>query len=437
MAACFATKGFEVVGADRSQSYVDAVNELRAPVFEPGLDALLREAAGKIRATTDTAEAVGAADIVFLVVPTPTDVTGGFSLQYVLEACGDIGRAIEGRRDFPVVVVTSTVMPGSTGGPIREAIEAASGGRAGEDFGLCYGPEFIALGTVIRDFLQPDFLLVGESDPRAGDRLADVYARVVENDAPVARMNFVNAELAKIAVNTYVTTKITFANMLARICERLPEADVDAVTGALGLDSRIGSRYLTGAIAYGGPCFPRDNLALATLARSLDAPARLAEATDEANREEIQRLADLVVGYLPAGGTNAIAVLGLAYKTGTNVVEESPGLLLVHELSKRGFDVAAYDPEALDVARRISDGVPVRFAPTAADALDRAEVVVIATSWPVFADLDLVRVARERGGLVVVDCWRTFDTTALDDPAITHVVLGTGPQAMRSSAVAR
>src|SRR5262249_2828965 len=156
---------------------------------------------------------------------------------------------------------TSTVMPGSTGGEIQAELERASGRKIGPDLGLAYNPEFIALGTVVRDMLRPDFILIGESDKQTGDLLEAIYERSCDNDPAIRRMSFVNAELTKISVNTYVTTKISYANMLAEMCDRLPGADVDVVSAAVGSDSRIGSKYIKGAIGYGGPCFPRDNKA--------------------------------------------------------------------------------------------------------------------------------------------------------------------------------
>ena len=193
MAACFASRGFRVIGVDMDEGKVAALNAGRAPVFEPGLEELVSTARDRLSATTNLGEAVLASDVTFVVVATPSDERGGFSLRYVLPACEQIGAALAQKTDFHTVVLTSTVMPGSMGGPVRAALEEASGKRAGVDFGLCYSPEFIALGSVIRDFLNPDFLLVGESDPRAGDQLASLYHAVVETDAPVARMNFVNA----------------------------------------------------------------------------------------------------------------------------------------------------------------------------------------------------------------------------------------------------
>jgi UDPglucose 6-dehydrogenase len=179
-----------------------------------------------------------------------------------------IGKALARKNSYHLVVLSSTVMPGATE-KIRQMLEQTSGKRCGEEFGFCYNPEFIALGSVIRDMLNPDMLLIGESDERAGQILAGIYGNVCKSKPVVARMNFVNAELTKLSVNTYVTTKISYANMLAEICEKLPGADADVVTSALGLDSRIGRKYLKGALGYGGPCFPRDNVAFAALARSL------------------------------------------------------------------------------------------------------------------------------------------------------------------------
>ena len=232
-----------------------------------------------------------------------------------------MGKALRNKTGYHMVVITSTVMPGTTGSEIKAALEAASGRKVGPDLGLCYNPEFIALGSVVRDMLHPDSILIGESDAKAGDMLQTIYLSMCENKPPVQRMNFVNAELTKISVNTYVTTKISYANMLADICDRLPGADVDVVTRALGADTRIGIKYLKGAMGYGGPCFPRDNVAFAALARKIGARADVAEATDRINNHQIDRLANLVAKFAKAG--TRIALLGLSYKPQTPVVEES------------------------------------------------------------------------------------------------------------------
>jgi UDPglucose 6-dehydrogenase len=421
MAACFAAKGFTTIGVDVDERLVAALNDGRPPVFEPSLGEMIAEGRSMLTATTDTGAAVAETDATFVIVPTPSEPGGGFSLRFVLPAMDAIGRALREKDGYHLVVLTSTVMPGATGGPVRAALEEASGKQVGRDIGLCYSPEFIALGSVIRDFLNPDFLLIGESDEHTGAALADLYTKVVDNDPPVARLNFVNAELAKLSVNTFVTTKIAFANMLARMCEALPDADVDAVTSALGLDSRIGAKYLRGAISYGGPCFPRDNLALAALARALEAPAFVAEATDHANRDGILRLARLAMERTPDGGT--VGVLGLSYKPNTDVVEESPGLLLAQTVAAQGVDVVAYDPAAIPNARRATEG-DVRFAESAEECVRDADVVVVATAWQEFEGLDRSVFEREPRR-VVIDCWRQLPADRIESVA-DYVALGEG-----------
>ena len=265
------------------------MNEGLAPVEEPGLQELISTSADRLSATTDLAAAADG-DLTVLLVPTPSDERGAFSNAFLLEAIERVGNGLSGRDAYHVVVVASTVMPGSCERELLPALERASGRRVGDSLGLCYSPEFIALGNVIRDMLEPDMVLIGESDARAGDVLERLYAGVCENDPPFRRMTLVNAELTKIAVNTYVTMKISFANTLADMCERLAGSDADGVTDALGLDTRIGGKYLRGAIAYGGPCFPRDNKAFAVLARELGTDAPLAEATDSVNEAQTDDL---------------------------------------------------------------------------------------------------------------------------------------------------
>src|SRR5437016_12535094 len=204
IAACFAARDFQVNAVDIDAQKVDAIGRGVPPVREPGLAELLKESKGRLRATQDTEAAIRDSEATFIVVGTPSEPDGGFSLRYVIPTCEAIGRALRNKNSFHLVVLTSTVMPGSTGGEIKSALESASGKRCGQDFGLCYSPEFISLGSVIRDFLNPDFLLIGESDPHAGELLASIAKGVCENQPPVARLSFANAELTKLAVNPYV-----------------------------------------------------------------------------------------------------------------------------------------------------------------------------------------------------------------------------------------
>lgn len=424
LAACLASKGFQVIGVDVDNDRLESINKGIPPVFEPGLKELMKSCRGQLSATGDYEDAIKNSEATFILVPTPSDEQGAFSLRYVIPACEHLGAALRNKSAFHLVVLTSTVLPGATEKEIRPVLEQHSNKRCGEEFGLCYSPEFVALGSVVRDLVNPDFVLIGESDVRSGDMLASLYGNLCENNPSIARMNFVNAEVTKLSVNTFVTTKITFANMLARICERLPGANVDVVTSALGLDSRIGRKYLKGALGYGGPCFPRDNLALAFLGRLVGAVATLAEATDAANRQEARRLTELVKSKLPPDGV--VGILGLVYKPNTDVVEESQGLLLAQLLLAEGIPVRVYDPAGMENAQKILDRSVV-FAGSAEECLQAADVVVIATPWEEFKRLPLGSLSRQSARRVLVDCWRLLDGDTYSS-VVEYVPLGIGPK---------
>jgi len=421
LAAVLASKGHDVVGVDVNPDFVHALSQGRAPVEEPGLQCLIDQGRARLRATTDYERAILDTEVSFVIVPTPSDSKGGFSNKYVLSAVSTIGEALRKKRAYHVVNITSTVMPGSTGGEIREALSQAAGRAIGETLGLCYNPEFIALGSVIRDMLYPDMILIGESDARAGDVLEQIYRSTCENQPHFVRMNWVNAELTKIAVNTFVTTKISYANMLAEICEHLPGADVDAVTAALGLDSRIGRKYLRGALGYGGPCFPRDNVAFGSLARALGARADIAEATDHLNRHQIDRLAALASRLLGGGGK--IGVLGLSYKPDTAVIEESQGVGLAARLSEAGREVYVHDPLALSNAMAVllDKVVPLR---SAEECVKAADVLIVTTPWKQFSEIPASAFARAQGRLQILDCWRILCRETIGAVADIHY-LGT------------
>lgn len=403
LAAVLASRGHRVTGVDVRPESVRQLREGRAPVSEPGLQELIDSCRSRLEATTDYVEAVLGSEVTLVIVPTPSDERGAFSNEYVLAASREIGLALHKKSEYHVVSITSTVMPGSTGGEIREALEGHSGRRLGRDLGLCYNPEFVALGSVIADMLHPDLVLIGESDRRAGDVLEELYRPVCEPMPPVRRMNFVNAELAKLSVNTFITTKISYANMLSDICDRLPGADVDVVTAALGCDSRIGPRYLRGATAYGGPCFPRDNAAFGQLARALGSRADIAEATDSLNRYQIERVLAVIRERVRPG--SRIGILGLSYKPDTPVIEESPGLALATRLLEERYPVTAYDPQALAAAQALL-GDRFTPAPDAEACAASCDALVITTPWPEFRSLSPAALGRNGTRTLIVDCWR-------------------------------
>lgn len=410
LAAVLASKGHHVIGVDLNTVFVEKINAGLAPVEESGLQELITQFRKRLRATTSYDEAIFHSDVTFVIVPTPSGPDGLFSNAYLIEALEQIGRALTKKSSYHLVVITSTVTPGSTAGELKDVLERASSRQVGELLGLCYNPEFIALGSVVKNMLFPDMLLIGESDSQAGDLLESIYVSVCENKPFVRRMNLINAEIAKIAVNTFITTKISYANMLSDICDRLPGADVDVVTGAVGLDSRIGAKSLKGAVAFGGPCFPRDNVALGALARKIGARADIAEATQMINMYQLQRLIALIEKQAE---TDRIGILGLSYKPGTYVVEESQGIQLANQLVRQGYRVAVYDPKALQEAQGHLDP-SIHSASSVRECVELSDTIVIMTPWPEFAQeltgdlLCQIPVAK-----VIIDCWRILDRDQL------------------------
>ncbi len=403
MAAAIAGRGYDVIGVDINVDVVEAVNAGRAPVNETGLADAFAMNRTRVSATTCHGDAIARSDVTFVVVPTPSDRTGMFSLQYASYAFREIGRGLARKDDYHLVVLTSTVVPGSTRQVLLPELEAASGKKCGCDFGICYSPEFIALGSVIQDFLNPDFTLVGELDQRSGALLEHCYAEIVENDASCKRMSLENAELTKLAVNTFLTTKIAYSNMLAEFCEGIPGGDIDVVSDAVGADKRIGRRYLTGGLGFGGPCFPRDNIALSAFGRHVGAGADIAVTTEAVNCAPVRRLVEHV--GVAARPESTVAVLGLAYKPQTHVIERSQGLEAALAIAAAGIRVVCYDPLAREAARyELKDKALVLDSIKA--CLDQADIVVIANADPEFARLRSEDFPPRCPPVQVIDCWR-------------------------------
>lgn len=423
MAAAIASRGLNVIGVDVNEQSIEAVNAGRAPVQETDLDTMIASNKERIRATASHEDAVLNSDISFVIVPTPSDERGAFSLQYAGWAFKEIGKALAKKKTYHNVVLTSTVLPGSTRQALIPILEKESGKRAGKDFGVCYSPEFIALGSIIRDFLNPDFTLIGELDEKAGSQLEEVYSRVMVNGQKSARMSLENAELTKISVNTFVTTKITFANMLAEICEKLPGGDIDVVTNALGLDERIGRKYLTGAIGYGGPCFPRDNVALTFIAKALGVEARLAETTDSMNRSIAAKMTERLRPMIREGAT--VAVLGLSYKPFSHVTEESQGVYLATQLSKSGYRVVAFDPMSKEMAlEEIRRNIVV--LDSVAECLKQADAVLVTTPDPYFDSLTADDFENQNSRVLVFDFWRRLQSKLANAKHVDYIPFGNG-----------
>ena len=420
MAAAIASRNANVIGVDVKHRNVDLLNAGHAPVQETNLEETITANKERLRATLNYREAVLNSDVSFVIVPTPNSKNGAFSLHYAGRAFKEIGSAIAGKSTYHLVVLTSTVLPGSTRYGLLPILEKYSEKKCGTDFGLCYSPEFIALGSIINDFLNPDVTLIGEFDERSGRMLEECYARIMLNKPPCKRMSIENAELTKIALNTFVTTKITYANFLAELCERIPGGDVDVVTGAIGTDSRIGHKYFTGALGYGGPCFPKDNLAMSFISNKLGINPAIPETTNNKNKALVENIINRLRPELDQWKT--AAVLGLAYKPYSHVVEKSQGLLIAHALAKAGVRVVAYDP--LVVANSAPEELhgQVTILDSLHACLDQADSVLITTPDPEFKALGAADFGNRQ--ITVVDFWRILKTKLTDRPNIRYIPIG-------------
>jgi UDPglucose 6-dehydrogenase len=341
IAATLAARGFEVLGVDIDPEKVRKVNEGLPPVDEPLLAETMTAGSARLRATTEHREAVKT-DASFFIPPSPSLPDGSFSNEYLLKAMQPIARAVReaGKKDH-IFVCNSTTTPGSMDTVLIPMLEKETGWRAPHDFGVCYNPEFIALGNVIKGLLEPDMVLIGESDPASGQALETMYRRYNQNQPHIARMSIISAELTKISVNSFITMKISFTNQLRLIAEQFPKADIHAVLDAIGSDSRINKKYLKAGLSYGGPCFPRDNRLLDYTAKRVGLEAPLAEASDRVNELTKQQFVATISKLLSPG--DIVAVLGLAYKPDTYIVEESAGLYLAQHLKRSGHRVLVHD----------------------------------------------------------------------------------------------
>lgn len=390
LAVWSAHKGYDVICADVDEYAVDRLNAGHPYTSEPDVQALISDNLTRIRATTDTIEAVRDSELIFVIVPTPSEPDGSFSLRHILNCCDDMSQSL--RRGATVIIV-STVMPGATEGEIKRQLEL-SGKRAGLDFNLTYSPEFIRQGSIVADFANPAQILIGEFDRRSGDVAQAYYECVTESDPPTHRMSLVSAEIAKIGLNAAVVTKLAVANQLAWMCQGYPDADAKDVLRAIGADPRIGSAYFSAGPPDGGPCFPRDSRALVVAAAPTYTEAPIARAMDLFREEQYDNILNWIGSRCSRG--DAIGILGLTYKPGVDITEESPGMILCSKLRGAGYSVVAHDPAVSSLSL--------------ADCVANSDALVVTTPWPQFESLG----TRDLSDKIVFDLWGFFDDDELD-----------------------
>jgi len=416
--ACFADFGHDVCCVDKDASKIERLLAGVMPIYEPGLDDLVERnvKAGRLRFTTSLADGVKDADAVFIAVGTPARRGDGHAdLSYVFGAAKEIGEAITGY----TVVVTKSTVPVGTGDEVQRIIREAN---PQAEFGVVSNPEFLREGAAIDDFKRPDRIVIGSEDTRATEVMRQVYRPLYLNQAPILVTGRRTAELIKYAGNAFLATKITFINEIADLCERVG-ANVQEVARGIGLDNRIGSKFLHAGPGYGGSCFPKDTLALLKTSQDYEAPQRIVEAVVAVNDQRKRAMGRKVIAAM--GGSirgKTVAVLGLAFKQNTDDMRDSPAIAVVQALTDAGASVRAFDPEATEQARPLLPDIEYATGPY--EAIEGADAVVVVTPWDAFRALDLKRIKSLLAAPVVVDLRNIFDPEQVRSAGLEYTGVG-------------
>jgi len=403
---CMSDLGFQVTCVDRDAAKIALLESGGVPIYEPGLEGILRRNVRerRLRFSTDGEAAVGEADVVYIAVGTPGLPDGSADISGVLAVADLIGRAMM----RPVVVVIKSTVPVGTADRVREAV----GAHARHEFDVVSNPEFLKEGAAIDDFMKPDRIVVGCRSQRAREVMGHLYAGLVRSGRPILYMDNRSAELTKYAANAMLATKISFMNELARLCEAVG-ADVERVRSGVGSDTRIGPRFLFAGVGYGGSCFPKDVKALSDTASKAGIELQIAAAVEAVNARQKRVLGEKLVGRFGASLSGArIAVWGLAFKPQTDDMREAPSLVLIEELLASGARVTAYDPEAHQTARA-ELGERIAYAPSAMAAAEGADALVLVTEWNEFRNPDLKALAASMAQRVVFDGRNIWDPEEL------------------------
>lgn len=416
--ACFSDFGHRVTCVDKDSAKIDALRAGVMPIYEPGLAELVTSnaAAGRLSFTTDLAEAVRDAEAIFIAVGTPSRRGDGHAdLSYVFAAAREIAGALTGR----AVIVTKSTVPVGTGDEVERTMREAS---PDADFAVVSNPEFLREGAAIGDFKRPDRIVIGSDDEWARGVMREVYRPLFLNEAPMLFVSRRSAELIKYAANAFLATKITFINEMADLCEAVG-GDVQDVARGIGLDNRIGRKFLHAGPGYGGSCFPKDTLALLKTAEDAEAPLRIVEATVKANESRKRAMGRKVIQAM--GGDvrgKTVALLGLTFKPNTDDMRDAPSIAIVQTLIDAGATVRAFDPEGMTAARAIMP--EVEMAESADAAIDEADAVTIVTEWDAFRGLDLAAMVRRMRGRVLVDLRNIYQPEEARRVGLTYLSIG-------------
>jgi len=409
-AVFFADKGYQVFASTNDKTKVNLTRKGKTPFFEPELEQALKRTVekGTLKPVLGRSKAISEADVIFVTVGTPSLSDGAANLEFMKETAKEIGKAMKEKKHYQLIVVKSTVPPGTTENVVKPILEKHSGKRAGKDFGLTMSPEFLREGSSLYDVSNPDRILIGELDERSGDTLEELNREAYRNKVPILRMSLASAEFAKYASNCFLANKISFMNEMASICERIPKVDVTDIAKAMGLDPRIGKEFLKAGAGWGGSCFPKDTKALVSIAKSLGYTPRLVKNVIAVNTDQAKRMVEIAEEELGDLKQKNVAVLGLSFKPDTDDIREAPSLRIIELLLAKGAKVIAFDPVATENARRVL-GNRIDYAKDVSECLRNADCCMLVTEWSVFKKLRPEDFTRSMRKPILIDGRRIYD----------------------------
>ena len=415
--ACFAEFGVTVVGVDKDEAKIRALKDGKVPFFEPGLEELVLRnmRGGRLSFTTEIKEGVEKSLVIFIAVGTPSGTTGGADLRFVRDVAKGIARHMNGYK----VVVTKSTVPMGTGAMIRQLIREEQ--KTKSPFSVVSNPEFLREGAAIEDFMRPNRIVIGAEDPQAIAIMKDLYNPLYLIDTPFVITNVVSAEMVKYASNAFLATKISFVNEMANLCEAVG-ADVHEVVRGMGLDNRIGKKFLHPGPGFGGSCFPKDTRAVMEMAREHGLPGHVVSAVARVNDEQVPRMVEKITRATGTLQGKTLCFLGLAFKPQTSDTRESPAMRIIEEVVRAGGMVRAFDPAAMDEARHTL--ASITYAKDAYDAAKGSDVLVIATEWNEFRNLDWDRMKTALKAPVVVDLRNVYDPRHMRDLGFEYTSVG-------------
>lgn len=428
MAACFAIRGMKVTCVDVDKERIEKIKRGEPPIHEPGLKEIVAEVTsdGMLKATEDYAEGMKGAEFSFICVGTPSKPDGSIDLSHVISAAEAVGKNLHLASKNHLVVVKSTVVPGTTSKIVAPILESSSGMKIGQDFSLIFNPEFLREGSAVEDTFHPDRIIIGEYDEGSGKKLLDLYKEFYNNLLPPYIItNTVNAELIKYANNAFLATKISFINEIANICQRIPGADVEIVAKGIGLDKRIGPLFLKAGLGYAGPCLPKDLSALIAYAQSLGYGPLLLRAVQHTNENQPYRAVLLAKNLLNTLKGKRVALLGLVFKPNTDDIRNAISLKLINMLLKEGAQVAVFDPKGLENAKKLL-GNAVVYANSAVECIKDADCCIVVTEWDEFRKLRPEDFVKSMRNPIIIDGRRVYDPKEFSGK-LTYVAIGYCP----------